>query len=136
MATFNKFHSFSAAVANGVHNLGSNTFKLFFTNTEPDVTSDALLADIAGAITSPSLDSVTLSVTSSTQSGGVYNWVVSDKLVTASGSVGPFRYVGIYNDTATGDPVIGYYDRGSSLTLGSVETFLTDLDTTGIFSIQ
>jgi hypothetical protein len=57
-------------------------------------------------------------------------------VVTASGAVGPFQYVAIYNDTPTSpaDPLIGWWDYGSALTLQNGETFsikFNNSDTTG-----
>jgi hypothetical protein len=46
--------------------------------------------------------------------------------MTASGAVGPFRYVIIYNDTATGDPLICYFDYNSEVTLANGDTFGLD----------
>jgi len=61
----------------------------------------------------------------------VYKLTVADLVVTASGgSVGPFRYVAVYDDTPTSPakPLIGWYDYGSSITLNAGETFTTDFD--------
>jgi hypothetical protein len=46
--------------------------------------------------------------------------------------VGPFRYVVLYNDdpTSPADPLIGWYDYGSDVTLQDTETFTIDADPT------
>ena len=49
--------------------------------------------------------------------------------MTASGAVGPFRYVAIYNDTAANDELICWYDYGSAVTLASGDTFTLDFGT-------
>jgi hypothetical protein len=69
-----------------------------------------------------------LTTSSSSQSGGVYKLVVADLTLTASGTVGPFRYIYIFDDTVTSpaDPIIGYYDYGTSLTLNNGDTFTLD----------
>jgi hypothetical protein len=58
---------------------------------------------------------------------------------TASGgSIGPFRYAVLYDDTPTSpaDPLVSWWDYGSSITLASGETFTVDFDATnGIFQI-
>jgi hypothetical protein len=57
--------------------------------------------------------------------------VVSDLTLTATGAVGPFRYIYVYNDTPTSpaDPLIAYYDYGSSVTLNTGETLTLDFGT-------
>jgi hypothetical protein len=50
--------------------------------------------------------------------------------------VGPFRYIYIFNDTVTADPLIGYYDYGTSLTLNNGDTFTLDFSATnGVIQI-
>ena len=68
---------------------------------------------------------------SSAQSSGTYKLVLNDVVFTATGgSIGPFRYVVLYNDTASNDELIGFWDYGSSITLSDTETFTTDFDST------
>lgn len=127
MATFNKFNAFVENMAEKVHNLGSDTLKVALTNSAPS-SSNSTLSDIT-EITYTYCSSRTITISSSGQISGTYSLVATDLTLTASGgSVGPFRYVVVYNDTPTSpaDPLIGYYDYGSSITLANTETFLID----------
>ena len=134
MASFVKINDF---VANAVENmdLESDQLIIALSNTAPSSESSNPTADgngILGNVTQISysnLSSRNLTTTSSGQSGGVYKLVLADLTLTASGgSVAAFRYVYIYNDTVTSpaDPLIGYYDYGSSLTLNDGDTFTID----------
>lgn len=126
MATFVKFNTFIEALAEKVHNMGSDTFKVFLTNTAPTAATDDELADIT-EISYTNCSARTITVSSSAQSSGTYTWVLTDLVLTASGgTVGPFRYVGIYNDTSITDRLVGYYDYGSSITLNDTETLTID----------
>lgn len=129
MATFNKFNSFVEVAVEGA-NLGSDTFKVALCNTAP-TSSNSVLADLTLASGAPTnLDSDTLTTTSSSQTSGTYKLVLQDKTMTASGTVGPFRYIVIYDDTVTSpaDPLVGYYDYGSSITLNSGDSFTVNFD--------
>lgn len=132
MATFNKFNSFIEYAVESA-NLGSDSFKVALTNTAPSA-SNSTLTDITLASGAPAnLDSVTITTSSSSQTSGTYKLVLADKTMTASGTVGPFRYVVIYDDTVAGDPLVGYYDYGSSITLNSGDSFTVDFDATNGF---
>ena len=128
MATYTKFNSFTEALAEKVHNLGSDTLKVALTNSAPSA-SDTQLSNIT-EISYTKCSSRTLTVSSSAQTSGTYKLVVSDLVLTASGTVGPFRYIVIYNDTATNKELIGYYDYGSALTLSNTDTLTLDFDGT------
>lgn len=128
MATFNKFYSFTEALAEKVHNLGSDALTIALTNSAP-VATNTVLANIT-QISYTNLSSRVLTVSSSAQTAGTYKLVINDLVLTASGAVGPFRYVIIYNDTATNDELIGWYDYGSAVTLANTDTFTLDFDAT------
>src|SRR5262245_54659300 len=113
MASYNKINSFPEAIAEKVHNLGSDQLKLFMTNSAPSA-SNTVLANIT-EITYTNCSSRNITTSSSSQTSGTYKLVLADLTLTASGgSVGPFRYVGVYNDTASNDELICWYDYGSS----------------------
>lgn len=134
MATFNKVNDF---VENAVHNmdLESDQIVVALSNTAPasetsNPTSDSngILGNVT-EVTYTNLSSRNVTTTSSAQTSGVYKLTLTDITLTASGgSVGPFRYVYLYDDTVTtpADPLIGYYDYGSSITLNDGDSFTVD----------
>lgn len=133
MPTLIKFYSFVEAIHEKKHNLGSDTLKVLLTNTAPSL-SNTVKADISGELSTANgytAGGATITVTSSAQSSGLYTLIASDVTWTASGgSIGPFRYAVIYNDTATNDELIGYIDYGYSVTVASGQTFTIDFDQT------
>jgi len=136
MATYTKFEAFVEAMAEKVHNLGSDTLTVALTNTAPTAATDSQLSDIT-EISYTNCSSRDITVSSSSQTSGTYKLVLADLTLTASGgNVGPFRYVVIYNNTATNDELIAYYDYGSSITLADGETLDIDFDgTNGLFTL-
>lgn len=132
MATFTKFNSFVEALAEKVHNLGSDTLKVALTNTAPNAT-DTQLSNITqiSAGNGYTTGGSTTTQSSSAQSSGTYKLVLGDVVFTASGgAMAQFRYAVLYNDTATNDELIGYWDYGSAVDLASGETFTFDADPT------
>lgn len=141
MATYNKFHSFVEALAEKQHNLGTDTLKVYLSNTAPNAATMTVKADLAeiSAGNGYTAGGNTATQSSSAQTAGVYKLVLADPTMwTASGgSIGPFRYAVLYNDTASGDPLIAWWDYGTSITLGAGDTFAVDFDpSTGVLTIQ
>jgi hypothetical protein len=123
MAALVKFHTFVEALAEKQHNLGSDQLIVFLTNAAPTVATDE--------ISYTNLSSRNITTSSSAQTTGTYKLTLTDLVLTASGAVGPFRYVGVANDTSTNDKLCWYYDYGSSISLASGETFTVDFDGAG-----
>jgi hypothetical protein len=144
MAAFGKFNAFAQTLANGTINLATDTVKVMLTNTLP-VATNSLYADVSGTELANgngyTTGGATCTVTSSTQTGGVEKYIVSaaSPTWTASGSMGPFRYIILYDTTATTPlkPLIGWWDYGSAVTLSTTQTFTVQFDATnGVLQIS
>jgi len=123
---FSKINSFVENLAEKFIDLGGNGITVALTNTAHISTWDEL-ADLT-QISYTNCSSRVCTVASSTQSLGTYTLTLNDLTLSASGTVGPFRYVYLFDDNSTGDKLIGYYDYGSSLTLGGGESFAINFD--------
>lgn len=136
MAPFNKFQAFVEHLAEKVHNLGADSLKNLLTVDAPSAANDAVRADLTSELTTGggyTAGGAVITISGSSQSAGTYSLVATDQVFTASGgTIGPFRYVVTYNDTPTSpaDPLIGYYDYGSNITLNDGETFTVDYGAT------
>lgn len=140
MASASKFNAFVENVAEKVHNLASDTLKVALTNTAP-TSSNSIFGDLTeiSAGNGYSAGGTTSAQSSSAQSSGTYKLVIADVTYTASGgSIGPFRYAVLYNDTPTSpaDPLILFWDYGTNLTLTTGNSFTVDFDgTNGVLTI-
>lgn len=137
MASFNKINDFVEDLGNGLHDFDTDVFKYALSNTAPasetsNPTADGngVLANVTEIAYTNLAEDRTVSSTAVTLSSGTASFDGDDEVLTASGgSVGPFRYIYLYNDSATGDPLIGYWDYGSALTLADGETLTLTVDT-------
>lgn len=131
MAAFNKFQSFVEALAEKVHNLGADDLKILLSNDAPSAANDALRADLTSELGTGggyTAGGASLANKVSAQTAGVYKLAADDLVFTAAGgTIGPFRYAVLYNNTAASDELIGWWDYGSSITLNDGETFTVDL---------
>lgn len=146
MATFTKLNGFVEHLAEKVHNLGSDQLIVALSNTAPGSestpptgsTAACILANVT-QVSYTNLSSRNITTSASAQTSGTYKLTLTDLTLTSSGgSTGPFRYVYLVNDTPTSpaDPLIGYYDYGSSITLADTETLTIDFDgTNGVLTI-
>lgn len=142
MATVTPFDKLTEDLAKGVHNFDSHVFKLVLTNTAP-VVGNTVLANItqitaangytAGGLTVPNTDVTRTDDVTQFVGDGV-EWTAE-----SGGGIGPFRYWVLYNDTASGDPLVCFWDNGASITIPATTSFrvrFNGLDTAGkIFDI-
>lgn len=132
MASFNKFQQFVENLAKGVHNFTSDatctvTVALTATANAP-VATNAVLGDLT-QISYTNLSSRVVTGITAEHTTGTVHFTATDLVLTASGgSVAAFQYVVLYDDdpTSPADPLIGWYDYGSALTLASGDTLTID----------
>lgn len=137
MALYQKFNSFVEALAEKVHNLGSDALVIALcAAASAPVATNSQLSNIT-QISYTNLSSRAVTTTASSQTSGTYKLVCNDVVLTASGTVAAFRYVVVYNDTATNDELICFYDYGSDLVLANGESFTVDFDgTNGVLQLS
>jgi hypothetical protein len=139
VAAFNKFNPLTEDLAEKIHNLGSDTLKVMLTNTAPSA-ANSVKADITeiSAGNGYTAGGTAVTITASSQTGGIYKLVGNDVVFTASGgSIGPLRYAVLYNSTPAAGNLIGWWDYGSALTLADGSTLTVDFSATnGILQIS
>src|SRR6267142_4884336 len=140
MAAYNKINQFVQDVCSKVHNLGADALFLFLLNAAPSA-SDTTVDTTTGTLTIKSVSNSVeiaagngyskggsaITITTASQSGGTYTLAGNQILWTAAGgTIGPFRYICLYNNTAgstsTRAPV-AWWDYGTSLTLNNGDSF-------------
>lgn len=125
MAAFNKFQDFSEQLVRGIHDWDAHTFKVYLTNAVPSASADAVKADLAeiaagnGYTAGGTATTITISETTGTTTISGTQVVFT----AAGGSIGPFQYAVLYNDTSASDNLVGWWDYGTPVTLADTETF-------------
>ena len=137
MATlaFNESNAFTATFGNG--DMDADALKMALTNTAPDA-ADVTMSDIT-EITSGNgytTGGEAVGIASSSQTGGTYTLVGSGDITWTgvTGAMATFRYIVFYDDTQTGDPIFGWYDHGSEVTLGVGDTYTFSTDGVNLIS--
>lgn len=128
---FTKINKFVLNIGSKVYNLATDQLKVALTNTLPTVATANQYSDLTAPLAVTNLSGATpfnLTTTSWTQTTGTAKLIIADLVLTATGAVGPFRYVVLYSDTATNKEIIGFYDVGASVTLADTDTYTLDFD--------
>jgi hypothetical protein len=134
MATYNKFQDFSEQLTKGVQNFGTDVYKIMLVNSPAPVATNTVKADLTeisagnGYTAGGTATTITVSETTGTTTVSGTQVVFT----AAGGSIGPFRYVVLYNDTTTSPskPLVAWWDYGSSITLADGETFTVKFSNT------
>jgi hypothetical protein len=138
MASYQKFQDFVEQLGKAVHDFSTHAIKVYLSNAAPSASADAVKADLAEISGGNGYTAGGSSVTPVwSESSGTAQLAGTDVTWTASGgTIGPFQYVVLYNDTPTSpaDPLIAWWDYGSALTLQIGESFQVDFGST-IFTL-
>jgi len=130
MATYNKFECFVGDLGDKIHDLDGDVIKVYLTNAAPSTSADTIKTDLAEISAEHGYAAGGDDITNTwSETAGVGTLAGTDVVITASGgTIGPFRYAVIYNDTQTSpvDPLIAWWDYGSSITPADGETFTID----------
>lgn len=128
MANFTRFEAYIADLHHGLHNWdlpanGGHTFRLFACaeGSGPDPAAHSRLADLTLVDLSAVEGGTALTITVSEQNSGTFRLVIATRGLKPAGSDLTFRYLGIYNDTATGDPLFGFWDFLEDVTIDDGE---------------
>lgn len=137
MATFVKFNKFLTQLGTKCYDFSADTLKFALTNTAPTAATDTVflpgsLHPAPAAANGYTSGGHAATIDSWSEAGGTATLATTtDVVITATaGGIGPFRYVLLYDDTTSApvaDPLIGYWDYGSSITLAAGETFTIDV---------
>lgn len=140
MATYQKFQAFVEHIAEKVHKLDTDTLKVLLCLSAP-LATNSVKADLTeiSAGNGYTAGGTQSTQSASAQSSGTYKLTIGDVTFTASGgAIADFRYPVLYNDTPTSpaDPLIGFWDYGSTVSLAAGESFTVDFDgSAGVLTI-
>lgn len=133
------FHEAIYKIGQNVLDLDSDSFFAVLSNTAPTQATDDERADLTEITTQFGYAPLAMTGVTWAETGagtGIWQWTVDDFEWTASGGTfGPFRYVVIYDDTQTGDPLLCYADIGVSIEITAGNKFTVDVGATGVFRL-
>lgn len=140
MAAYNKINDFVEQLCKGVHQLhaAGHTLKVMLTNSAP-LATNTVKADLTDISAGNGYTAGGTDVQNDlSEASGTATASAVDVTWTASGgTIGPFRYAALYNDTPTSpaDPLIAWWDYGSAITLNDGESFTVDFSANSLFTL-
>ena len=136
MVAATKFQTFVTDMAAGTHanslNADTDVWRVILTLTSPSASLDSVVADLPAQPTGTGYPGTNDVQNAATTTTGTIS-VDGTNVVWTAGAADwtDFRYVVLYNDTPTSpaDPLIMYWDYGSTVSLGNGETFTFSITT-------
>jgi hypothetical protein len=134
MATYNKFNDFTEQLTRGLHDFGSNTFKVMLTNVAP-AAANAAKADITeiAAGNGYTIGGNTTTITVAENPAGTSEIKGTAVPFNATGAMAQFRYAVLYNATTTtpvNNPLVAWWDYGSAVNLQNGDSFTVKFSNT------
>lgn len=130
MVAFNKIEGWVGYLGTKVIDLNADTLNCYLSNAVPSASADDVKADLAEITNQNGYTAPEDTQNAYSEASGTGTLTGTDITITASGgSFGPFQYVVMYDDTVATpvvDPLAGWWDYGSALTVNDGESFTID----------
>lgn len=138
MATYNKHQAWVENMVEAA-NCGSDSFEVALTATaNAPVATNSVLTDLT-QIAYTNLSSRVLTTATASQTTGTYTLDFNDLVLTASGgAVAAFQYIDVFDQTVASpvvDPLVAWFDYGSSLTLNDGDSLTLVFNASGFFTL-
>lgn len=132
MAAYNKFNDFVDQQLIGTHDWDANTFKIMLVNSPAPAATNTVKANLteitAGNGYTAGGTATTITVTEAAGTATVQGTQVA--FTASGGSIGPFQYAVLYNDTAASKNLVAWWDYGSAVTLNTGDSFTVKFNNT------
>ena len=128
MATFNKFDAFAGDLASGLHDFrtAGDAIYVYLTSNAPNAATHTIKAELLGITEQFGYAAADITNDLTELTGTATLTGVDVTWTAVGGAFGAFRYAVLYNETALDDPLIGWWDYGSSITVSTGESFTVD----------
>ena len=138
MAAYNKFEVFVTDMAAGTHaaalNADTDVLEIYLSNATPSASLDSQKTDLAEITIENGYTGGVDVQNAATTATGTITVAATTVVITASGgTVGPFQYVVLFNETSTNDKLIAWWPHTSAVTLQDTETFTVTF--TNLFTV-